>query len=68
MKTNDMIPEQEQLDKGLTEQEIDCIRRIRSRGFAVIVWTPEELGAADQGHVEDRSIELGWEVIRDLQD
>lgn len=32
-------------------------------GYAVIIWTPEELGNADPRKVEDRSIELTWDVI-----
>lgn len=50
----------------LTEEEVRVIRNIRSRGFAIIIWTPGELGDADPDHVQDRSIELGWDVIRDL--
>lgn len=38
-----------------------------NRGYAVIVWTPEELHDANPKHVEERSIELGWGIIQDLQ-
>lgn len=51
----------------MTTQERDCILELRNRGYAVIVWTPDELRAADPGDVEDRSIELGWDVIECLQ-
>lgn len=36
-------------------------------GYAVIIWTPEELGDAPPRKVEDRSIEFGWEIIDDLK-
>lgn len=51
----------------MSELEHNMVNGLRSRGFAVIVWTPEELKDADPDHVQDRSIEFGWDVIRDLQ-
>ena len=44
--------------------EIDALR---AKGYAVIVWTPEELAGASRNRVEDRLCELGWEVIADLK-
>jgi len=52
----------------MTKEEQAVIAELRSRGFAVIVWTPEELAGASRKHVEDRSVELGWQVIEDLKD
>lgn len=52
----------------MTPEERVVIAELRSRGFAVIVWTPEELAGASRKHVEDRSVELGWQVIADLKD
>lgn len=43
------------------------VRELRESGHAVIVWTPEELGEASRNRVEDRSIELGWDVIECLK-
>lgn len=51
----------------LTQEQLEVIRQLRDEGYAVIVWTPEELGDADPSHVEDRSIELGHDVIDILQ-
>lgn len=51
----------------LNEKQIDQVMALRAEGFAVIIWTPEELKAANPRRVEDRSVELGWEVIEDLQ-
>jgi hypothetical protein len=52
----------------MTPEERVVIAELRSRGFAVIIWTPEELAGASRKHVEDRSVELGWQVIEDLKD
>jgi len=51
----------------LTNEEQEFIRNLRSRGFAVIIWTPEELNGANPKHVQAGSIELGWDIIKELQ-
>lgn len=52
----------------MTPEERAFMAELQSRGFAVIIWTPEELAGASRKHVENRSIELGWQVIEDLKD
>lgn len=47
----------------LTKEEQELIQNLRTRGFAVIVWTPEELDGACPKHVQTASIELGWDII-----
>jgi hypothetical protein len=47
---------------------MNAIAQLRQEGYAVIVWTPDELGTASARRVEDRSVELGWDVIDALQD
>lgn len=51
----------------LTEAELDIIRGIRDRGFAIAIFTPEELGNVPADHIEDGMIECGWEAIQTLQ-
>ena len=51
----------------MNQEQIEVIRQLRHEGHAVIIWTPEELGNASPERVEDRSIELGYEVIEALQ-
>ena len=46
--------------------QLTSIRELRHEGYAVIVWTPEELGNASTKDVENRSIELGFEIIETL--
>lgn len=53
---------------NLTPEEVAVIDGLKARGFAVIVWNPEELKSANPRRVEDRSIELGWDVIEALGD
>jgi len=51
----------------MTTAQMDVIRELRNEGYAVIVWTPEELGDASAGRVQDSSIETGYQIIENLQ-
>jgi len=57
------------MPKNPTEQPLiwnrndKTIRELRAEGYAVIVWTPEELGNCPTDEIEDLSIERGWSVI-----
>lgn len=50
----------------MTPVQQEAIDELRHAGFAVIIWTPDELGEASPRRVEDRLTELGWDVISDL--
>ena len=43
------------------------IEDLRKAGYAVVIFSPDELGTASSKSVEDRLVELGNEVIADLQ-
>jgi predicted CoA-binding protein len=43
------------------------IKELKDEGYAVVLFNPEELEGAESDRVEDRLIELGWEVIFDLK-
>ena len=45
---------------------VELGRELEAMGCAVVVFTPEELRGANPYHVQDRLIELGWEVIEDI--
>jgi len=45
----------------------DALNAMRDEGYCVIVWTPEELGDVDPGHVEDVCIERGNNMIESLK-
>ena len=49
-----------------TKQAVEYLRQLRKMGYAVVAFTPEELRGADPDHVEDRLVELGWDVIESL--
>lgn len=51
----------------ITREHLDAINEMRDQGFAVIVWTPEEIGSASRDRIEERCIEFGNQVIEDLQ-
>jgi len=50
----------------VTNEQKNVIETLQDEGYAIIVWTPDELGDAPPFRVEDRSIELGWEIIAQL--
>lgn len=52
----------------MTEAQRAAIQALRHDGYAVIIWTPDEVGTANPRKVEDRQIEMGWDVISDLQE
>lgn len=43
------------------------IKELQDEGYAIVLFNPDELSGADSVRVEDRLIELGWEVIHDLK-
>ena len=45
---------------------VELSRQLEELGCTVVVFTPEELRGANPYHVQDRLIELGWEVIEDI--
>jgi hypothetical protein len=47
----------------LTNEEKEVLRSLRLRGFAVIVWTPEELGDVSPESVEDASISYACDYL-----
>ena len=48
------------------KQATEYLRQLRKMGYAVVAFTPEELRGANSDHVEDRLIEIGWDVIDNL--
>lgn len=47
----------------MNEEQAQAVRSLRDAGFAVCIFTPDELRGAKPGHVEDRLVERGWDVI-----
>lgn len=51
------------MDKAMYEQLLKIGRNCYSDGFAIAVFTPEELDGAPVDKVIDAMIQAGWEVI-----
>lgn len=47
----------------MTDEQWQTIWDIRAKGYAVVVFTPEELHGTPRDDVEDHMIERGWEII-----
>lgn len=48
--------------------DLKWMRDMRQRGFCVVCFTPDELDGANPDQVEDRLVELGWDVIECLKE
>ena len=51
----------------LNKKQTAVLRELTDEGYAVILWTPEELGDVNPAKLEDRSIEFGWQYIESEQ-
>lgn len=48
---------------GMSPAEAAAVGALQERGFAVVVWTPGELGGVSPRRMQDRSIEFGHGMI-----
>lgn len=49
------------------ESEQKVLNDLAHKGYAVVVFTPQELEGVRPKYVEDRMVEVGWEVIETLK-
>ena len=47
------------------DERIEYMRTLINAGYAVVMWTPEELGTTESRRVEDYVIEKGNDFIED---
>lgn len=47
----------------MNAEQAAVIESLRAEGFAVTVFTPDELGDADPDQVQDKMTERGWQAI-----
>jgi hypothetical protein len=47
----------------MTASQLAAIRELRAEGWAVILWTPEELNGVHPSDVEDQSISFAAEYL-----
>lgn len=57
------IGEKEAEINRVTDEELAAIESLRSRGFAVTVFAPSEIGNANPKAVENSMVERGWQTI-----
>jgi hypothetical protein len=64
-----MFSEAERLaiDQEITPEIWAALELLRDNGFAVAAFCPTELQGVRTKHVEDRMVELGWDVIELLK-
>jgi hypothetical protein len=47
----------------MNREQLNVIRELTNQGYAVIIWTPEELGNVSANWVEEMSISYGCEYL-----
>ena len=52
----------------LSEKDWESLSLFANKGYAIVLITPEELNGASPEKVENRLIELSWDIINDLKD
>ncbi len=50
----------------MSEAQLLVLRQLNDEGYAIVLITPEELNGAAPSKVEDRLIELSWDIINEL--
>jgi hypothetical protein len=51
----------------MTQEQINVLLTLKNQGYAVVLFSPEELEGAESDRVADRLVELGWDIISDLK-
>jgi hypothetical protein len=52
----------------MKEEWRKTLYEMRDAGYAVIVWTPDELGDVEAEWVEERSISYGWDYLLESEE
>ena len=55
--------ERAEIELEITDEVWAALELLRDHGFAVAAFTPTELQGVKTKHVEDRMVEVGWDVI-----
>jgi hypothetical protein len=50
----------------MTDEAMKFIQEIRDLGYAICIFTPEELNGAKPHKVEDELVSAGWDIIDNL--
>jgi hypothetical protein len=52
----------------MKESQMNALNELRDGGYAVVVFSPEELEGAPPVKLQDQLAEYGWDVIEDLKE
>lgn len=55
-------------EMDILNEDIKAVHRLRSKGYAVVVFTPQEVHDENVRALEDRLIEVGNQIIEQLQE
>lgn len=47
----------------MNDEQLNVIRQLKDQGYAIIIWTPEELQGTPARWVEEMSISYGCEYL-----
>ena len=47
----------------MSPEEVSALKSLRDKGYAVVVFSPDELRGADKDDVEQDLVLAGWDVI-----
>jgi len=53
--------------KEITQEDWAVVKKFRDNGYAIVIFNKDELLGALRENVEDRLVELGWDVIDTLR-
>jgi hypothetical protein len=52
----------------ISQPEVEAIQSLRHKGYAVVIFDPEELQGASRRLVEDSLVSQAWDIIEALKD
>ena len=52
--------------EAMTHEESGALKSLRHKGYAVVIFDPEELQGANRRHVEDALVSQAWDIIDSL--
>lgn len=68
----DILAYDENLHSGYVKPTPDIpqqtVQQLRDSGHLVVIWTPEEIGTANESHLEDLVVQRGNEYLEDFQE
>jgi hypothetical protein len=54
--------------RGMDNKEVEALKTLREKGYAVVIWYPDEHRLKIPKSLEDRIVEQSWEIINILKE